>query len=184
MTVEEAQAENRYAYVGGGPGAVVSGIVWTVAATVLASRGTVPAFMALFIGGTFIFPLGSLIEKYVFSRPAKTNGNALTLLGLESTICMLGGFFAAWLIVPIIPEYAFPLAAIAVGTHYLPFKTLYGDRTYWLLGALITIIGVAAIIYGTPGTLAMMISVAVIEIGFGAYLTQAEMRKQGGNPTA
>ncbi len=181
MTVEEAQAENRYAYVGGGPGAVVSGLVWAVAAYVLASRGTIPAFGALFFGGMLIFPLGSLVDKYMFARPAKTTDNPLTMLGLESTICMLGGFYAAWLILPIIPDYTFPLAAIAVGTHYFPFKTLYGDRTYWLLGALITAVGVAAIVTGTPNAFALMAFVAAIEIGFGIYLarTGLEQRQPG-----
>jgi hypothetical protein len=177
MTVAEAQAEIRQAYVGGGPGAMVSGVVWAVAAFVLASNGTIPAFGALFVGGMFIFPLSSLIDKFVFSRPAKANNNPLNLLGLESTICMLGGFFAAWLILPFVPEYTFPCAAIAVGTHYLPFKTLYGDRSYWLLGALITAIGALSIVFGTPGTLTMMISVAMIEIGFGAYLTMQSVKR-------
>src|SRR3546814_12510337 len=46
---------------------------------------------------------------------------------LPISIAMIGGLFAAWLFLPFQPTYAFPLAAIAVGTHYAVFKTVYGD---------------------------------------------------------
>jgi hypothetical protein len=75
----------------------------------------------------------------------KAGDNPLGLVALESTVAMLGGLFAAWLFLPVRPGYVFPIAAIAVGTHYAVFKTIYGDRLFWLLGALITAVGLLAI---------------------------------------
>ncbi|MEP7316682.1 MAG: hypothetical protein ABI667_08285, partial [Sphingomicrobium sp.] len=59
----------------------------------------------------------------------------------------------------------------AVGTHYFVFKTAYGDRSYWLLAALITAVGVAEIFGVTRLGGAMILAVGVIEVAFGAALT-------------
>ncbi|MFN3516439.1 MAG: DUF7010 family protein [Novosphingobium sp.] len=82
MAVEQAQAAMRQAFVNGGSGAIVSSLVWFAAVTALMRTDHAAAFAVLFLGGILIFPVASLIEKFVF-----------------------------------------PLAAIAVGTRYLPFKT-------------------------------------------------------------
>ncbi|MEO8142106.1 MAG: hypothetical protein ABI617_05560 [Sphingomicrobium sp.] len=48
MHISDAQADLRRAYVGGGPGAVVSGLVWFAAAWVEANHGIRAAVIALF----------------------------------------------------------------------------------------------------------------------------------------
>ena len=117
MTLDEAQQEITRAHVGGGPGAIVSGFVWLAAGLVLQRQGFGPGFTALFFGGMLIFPIATLTSRLLFRRGAESAGNRLGRTALESTIAMIGGFVASWLFLPVRPDYVFPLAAIAVGTH-------------------------------------------------------------------
>lgn len=171
MTIEEAQRQVRHSYVGGAPGVLVSGAVWLMAAIVEARSGTATGFAALFIGGMFIFPLSSLVTAIFFRGRGKAASNGLTGIALESTIAMIGGLLVAWLFLRLgAPELVFPAAAIAVGTHYFPFKTLYGDRTYWALAAAITLAGLAGIFIGDAMPLSTAFLVALIEAVFGIVL--------------
>lgn len=171
MIIAEAQQENRYAFVGGGPGAFISGILWLTSAVVLKQRGVGSAFAFLFFGGMLIFPLSQLASRLLFKRTPASKNNQLGRVALESTIAMIGGFFAAWLFLPSIPAYVFPLAAIAVGTHYAAFRTVYGDTVFWALAGLITAVGLFDILgyVRFPGGPA--IAVGVLEIVFGILLT-------------
>jgi hypothetical protein len=176
MTLDDAQHDLRRAYVGGGPGVFVSGLVWLAAGLAERSQGAGPAFAVLFLGGMLIFPASALACRLLFGRAKEAPDNKLGRTALESTIAMLGGLFAAWLFLPFRPEYVFPLAAIAVGTHYAVFKTVYGDSLFWLLGALITVVGFAGI-YGVvalPG--GPILAVAAIELGFAILLTMRASR--------
>jgi len=174
MTGIPAQHEMRRAYAGGGPGIVVSAIVWGIAAYCVSRWDVRTGFIALFIGGMAIFPLSQLICRTVLARPAPSPGNAVGMLALESTIAMIALLGAAWLMLPYRPEAVFPLAAIAVGTHYFAFATLYGDRTFWLLAALLTAIGTLALFEPAFETLSVVIAVAVVELLVGLYLTIRE----------
>jgi len=176
MTVLEAQRDIRRAYVGGGPGVFVSALVWLAAAVVHARQGVGPAFTLLFFGGMLIFPLATLVSRFLFRREKEASGNALGFIALESTIAMIGGLFAAWLFLPTRPDYVFPLAAIAVGTHYFVFKSIYGDRLFWVLGALITAVGVAGILKAVPIPGGTILAVAVVELLFAALLTMRAKR--------
>lgn len=176
MTVEEAQAEIRLCYGGGGIGMVVSGLVWLVAAVAVSRHGVGPGFAVLFFGGMLIFPVSALIEQVFLRRPKPAPGNPLGMLALEATIAMIGCLFAAWLFVPLQPAYVFPIAAIAVGLHYLAFKTVYGDRTYWLLGALMTLVGFAGIYVAALSANKLALAIAALEIGFGIIVLMRERR--------
>ena len=176
MTIAEAQADLRRAYVGGGPGAVVSGLLWFAAAWVEANHGIRTAFIALFLGGMLIYPLGLAASSLLFRRASEAKDNPMGPVALESTIAMIGCLLAAWLILPFKPEFVFPIAAVAVGTHYFVFKTAYGDRTYWLLAALITAIGVAEIFDVTRLAGGMILTVGAIEVAFGVLLTMRAVK--------
>jgi hypothetical protein len=170
MNVIEAQADMRRAYVGGGPGVFVSAMMWFVAAWVEARHGVRPAFVALFVGGMLIYPISLLASRLIFGRAREAAANPLGMVALESTIAMIGGLFAAWLMLRFEPAFVFPLAAIAVGTHYAVFRTVYGDARFWVLGAAITAIGVVEIFHvrliGGP-----ILAVGVIELLFAVWLT-------------
>ena len=71
----KAQADLRYSYLRGGPGAFVSGLVWLVAAAVAQARGVAIGFTVLFLGGMLIFPLWTLLVRAVFRRPSPSKDN-------------------------------------------------------------------------------------------------------------
>jgi hypothetical protein len=176
MDVRDAQRDLGRAYVGGGPGVFVSGLVWLAAARAEAGSGVGPAFVALFFGGMLIFPVSAMASRFLFRREREASDNPLGAIALESTIAMLGGLFAAWLFLRFEPGYVFPLAAIAVGTHYAVFRTVYGDRLFWLLGALITAVGFASIFKVLPIPGGSILAVAMIELLFAILLTMRARR--------
>lgn len=177
MHITEAQADLRRAYVGGGPGAVVSGMVWFAAAYVAANHDIRSAFITLFFGGMLIYPLGLAVAHLLFRRARESKDNPMGPIALESTFPMIGCLLAAWLILPFKPDHVFPIAAIAVGTHYFVFKTAYGDRTYWLLATVVAALGVTEIFGMTRLGAGMILAVGVIEVAFGAMLTLRSVKE-------
>lgn len=178
MTVEEAQRDLRRAYVGGGPGVFVSALTWLLAAWVEHRHGISLAFAVLFFAGMLIFPLATLLCRFLFRRAKESPANALGFIALESTVAMIGGLFVAWLFLRFRPEYVFPLAAIAVGTHYAVFKTIYGDRLFWVLGALVTAVGLVSIygVVSVPG--GPILAVGAVELVFAVLLTVRAVRDE------
>jgi hypothetical protein len=176
MTVDEAQRDIRRAYVGGGPGVFVSALTWFAAAAVERSHGVEPAFAVLFLGGMLIFPLATLTSRFVFRRAKEAINNQLGRVALESTIAMLGGLFAAWLFLRFETAYVFPLAAIAVGTHYAVFRSVYGDILFWLLGAVVTGLGVIAIYNALQIPGGLIFAVGAVELVFAVALTMRARR--------
>lgn len=175
MSIADAQADLRRAYVGGGPGLVVSGLFWLIAAYVTVDRGLPAGFVVLFVTGMLIFPSAVLLRKFVFRREPEAAGNPMGRIALESTIAMLGGLVISWMLLESRPHWAFPLAAIAVGTHFFAFRTAYGDARFWLLGALLTALGFGALFWpGIGGPLPVL--VGVMEIAFGLWLAMSAGR--------
>ena len=84
---------------------------------------------------------------------------------------MIGGLLAAWLLIGYRPDFVFPMAAIAVGTHYFGFRTAYGDWTYWVLGGVMCLVGVGAIFARVPSAGTVPFVIAAVEVGFGAWFT-------------
>ncbi len=170
MEVKEAQAEIRRSFVGGGPGVIVSALVWSAAAIAESERGVPFGFAVLFFGGMLIFPLSLLLVRFVFRRAAPQVGNGLTPIALESTVAMIGGFLAAFLLLPYAPELVIPLAALAVGTHYFAFRTLYGDAIFLALGAVISALALNGAFGWLTIPIGLLWCVAVVELLFGAVL--------------
>ena len=180
MGISDAQQDLRRAYVGGGPGVMISAIVWMVATWTQHTQGVGAGFTALFFGGMLIFPVTKLVCRAVFHRENESSSNPFGMTVLECTIAMIGGLFAAWLFLTSDPTLVFPLAAIAVGTHYFVFKTAYGDRSFWLLASIVTAIGCADIFFSQMRGLTALL-VSVTELTFGLALT---IRAIGSNKTA
>ena len=175
MDIIQAQADLRRAYLHGGPGTVVSGLVWAVASVVEHRSGVEVGFVTLFFGAMFIYPL-ALLVRTLAGRAPETKDNPYGGLVIESTIAMIAMLFAAWLILPLREEIVMPLAAIAVGTHYFSFRTAYGDRTFWLLAVVLTVIGFAAIYRFLPLPGGVTLIVGLVEIAFGTVLTMRALR--------
>jgi len=90
----QAQADLRYSYVRGGPGAFVSGLVWLAAAITADSRGVAAGFTVLFFGGMTIFPLRALAVRGIFRRPSPSAGNPGPRVVIETVFPMIGGLLA------------------------------------------------------------------------------------------
>ncbi len=178
MDVATAQLELREAYVHGGPGTIVSGVVWLVAGVAATYYNVSTGFVFLFFGGMLIFPITTLAIRVFFRRPPVSKGNPGGLTVVETVFPMIGGLLAAWLLLPHRPEFVFPLAAIAVGTHYFGFRTAYGDTTFWILGAIMCFVGVSAIFIRMPAQQVVPYLIAVIEIIFGLWLTRSGMSQK------
>jgi len=174
LIIAEAQQDNRRAFVGGGPGTFISGVLWLTSAVVLRQRGVGSAFAFLFFGGMLIFPLSLLVSRQLFKRPPASKSNQLGRLALESTIAMIGGLFIAWLFLAIKSAYVFPVAAIAIGTHYAAFRTVYGNT----LAGLITAVGVFDILGYVRFPSGPALAVGLLEIVFGILLTVRDKRPQ------
>lgn len=95
---------------------------------------------------------------------------------LESTIAMLGGLLPAYLFLKFEPAFVFPLAAIAVGTHYFAFRTAYGDIRFWILGAVIAGLGLIGIFAPAALPFGMIFLVALAEFICAAILTYRNIR--------
>ncbi len=176
MQLNEAQTDLRRAYVDGGPGTVISGLVWLVAAMAQARAGVGTGFAVLFFGGMLIFPLSLVVNRALLGRPAESPENPFGRLVLESTVAMIGGLFAAWLFLRHDPALVMPLAALAVGAHYFAFRTAYGLSVFWGLGAVIVAMSLAAV-YGLPPLAgSLVVAVGLVEVVVGLVLTVRGVR--------
>ena len=177
MLIADAQADLRRAYTDGGPGVIVSGLVWLAAWYAESRHGVATGFYVLFLGGMLIYPLALLANRVLLRRGGEAKDNPGGHLVLESTIAMIAGLFAAYLFIDRAPELVMPLSAIMVGTHYFAFRTAYGDKAFWLLAAIITVVGLAAIYRFLPLPGPVTLQVAIIEVLFGAGLLVRGVRK-------
>jgi len=183
MDIIAAQAELRASYLNGGPGAVVSGIVWLAAAVSATTWGTPTGFVVLFFGGMTIFPLGRLVVRTLFRRDPPSRGNPGGRTVIETVIPMIGGFLAAWILLPFRPDLVFPLAAIAVGAHYFGFRTAYGDAAYWGLATVVCGVGLGAIFVQVPSGVTVPYVIAAIEAIFGLWVTAKEASPRARKPS-
>ena len=141
MTYIDAQENMRDAYLGGGPGMLVSGIVWLIAGLVGFFVSVQASVFTLFIGGMFIFPSGQQLSKLLGRSGAHNQDNPLRFLALESTFLLFIGIFLAFVIVQFRSELFFPIMLMIIGGRYLTFQTIYGMRVYWVIGGLLAIAG-------------------------------------------
>ena len=91
MTIQEAQKDFCHAYAGGGPGVLVSGLVWLLAAVIAHHQGIEREFAALFIGGMAIHPVSTFVCRKWFDRQKEAASNPLGGAALESMVAMIGG---------------------------------------------------------------------------------------------
>lgn len=170
MEIAHGQADLRRAYLHGGPGTIGSGLVWIAAAIAERRSGVEAAFITLFFGAMLIYLLALLVRKLA-GRMSKDTANPFGKLVIESTIAMIAMLFAAWLLLPFDETLVMPIAAIAIGTHYFAFGTAYGDRTFWIMAAVIAVLGFAAIYRFLPLPDGVILLTGLVELAFGGLLT-------------
>lgn len=86
MDFGEAQKNMRWAYVNGGLGVLVSGIIWVVAGLVTQNVSLTYGMAALFFGGMAIHPLSLLLERLNYRREKVVASNPLEMLPLQTTL--------------------------------------------------------------------------------------------------
>ena len=114
----------------------------------------------LLISGTLARKLGF---QYLFLDPeymGNVNFWSFFFVGLG-----FGSFFMSW-----------NLAIYLLSAHYFPFRTAYGDSTYWVLAAVMCLVGVASLFTGAPSGSQVPWVIALGEIIFGVWLTLQGLR--------
>jgi uncharacterized protein YacL len=147
MIFTDAQKDMDYSYYGGATGVLVSGLIWCIAGLIGLTYSTQASMYALFIGGMFIFPLSMLMSKVLKRSGKHKPENPLSKLAMESTIIIFVGLFLAFLVASLKVEWFYPIMLLAIGVRYLVFNTLYGNRTYWALGAVLMLAGVFCMLF-------------------------------------
>ncbi len=150
MNFVDAQKNMRDAYVGGGPGMLVSGIVWLIAGLVGWFVGVQAAVLTLFFGGMLIVPASQQVSKLLGRAGAHEQGNPLSFLALEGTFLLFIGLFIAYVMVNIEPSFFFPIMLLIIGSRYLTFQTIYGMRIYWIVGGLLAVAGGLCLAFNAP----------------------------------
>lgn len=140
-TVQAAQRDMRQAYFGGGPGIMISGIVWAIAAIVGAELSAARAIWALFIGGMFIHPVSVVVVRMLGRTGSHTPGNPMGALAMATTFWMILSFPIAYAASMVRIEWFFPAMLAVIGGRYLTFATIYGARIYWVFGSALAVAG-------------------------------------------
>lgn len=148
MTLNECQSEMRTAFLGGFAGQLVSGLIWLAAAALATWLSPVAGMAALFFGSMGIFPLTQGVLR-LMGLPGKVRPeNGLWALGAQVAFTVPLNFLLVGATTLYCETWFFPAAMIVVGSHYLPFITLYGMKLFGLLAALLVVGGAGLALYG------------------------------------
>lgn len=150
MNLKESQREMRSAFLGGFAGQLVSGLIWLAASGISLWVSPRYGMMTLFFGSMLIFPLTQMALR-LMGRPAKVStDNGLWQLGSQVAFTVPLNFLLVGAATLYRETWFFPAAMIVIGSHYLPFITLYGMRMFGLLAAVLVLAGTTLGIYGPP----------------------------------
>ncbi|SRR6056297_2312966 len=144
------QKEMRSVFLGGFAGQLVSGLIWMAAAATSVLSNPQHGIVVLFFGCMSIFPLTQLILRIMGRRAKVEDDNGLWALGYQIAFTVPINFLLVGAIILYRPMWFFPATMIVVGTHYLPFITLYGMKMFGILSAMLILISIALALYGPP----------------------------------
>ncbi len=179
MNFKESQKDMNSSYYGGATGVLASGLVWGVAGLVGVMVSNIASMYALFIGGMFIFPLSLLFSKLLKRSGAHSPRNALRYLAIEGLGILFAGLLIAFVVAQFNIMLFFPIMLLVIGTRYLTFQTLYGLKTYWLLGGVLIVGGALCFILNLSFIAGAFIGSAV-EIAFALVLLNRSKVASGG----
>ncbi|AXT84907.1 hypothetical protein C6I20_06690 [Aeromicrobium sp. A1-2] len=147
MLIADAQGDVRRLYVGGFYGQLVSAVVWLLAASVAQWVSTEGAVIALFFGGSLIFPLTWLTIRLT-GRPASLPpGHPMAALAMQIAFTVPIGLVVVLAMLAGRGELFFPASMVIVGAHYLPFVFLYGMRMFAYLSAALVLPGISILLW-------------------------------------
>jgi hypothetical protein len=182
------QEDMRRGYFGGAPGVLISGLVWSTAATVTMLNGNEAGILTLFIGGMFIFPLSIALCKILGRVGGHHAGNPLGTSAAEGTIFFLACLPAAFATSRAHMDWFYPAMLAIIGGRYVTFQSLYGTRLYWILGGML-ILAASLILVVRPAIELGAVTGAVIELIFAIVLfwtarSDALRQRQSDDPQA
>ena len=150
MKITDAQREMRTAFLGGFAGQLVSGLIWLIAAALGTWLMPTAGMAALFFGSMGIFPLTQAVIR-LMERPGKVSPeNGLWSLGSQVAFTVPLNFLLVGAATLFQETWFFPAAMVVVGSHYLPFITLYGMKMFGVLAGVMILAGAGLALYGPP----------------------------------
>ena len=169
--METLQQTMRQNYADGGPGVLVSGLVWLMTAIIIIGFSDKGGMLALFIGGMAIHPISSLIDNRLKRPGISEPDKSLTRLALLTLPLLFAGLYLGYLLSEQRIALFFSVTAVTIGLRYLIFQCIYGLKAYWVLGFILMGLGLLASL--APPVLALQIVtiVGMIELLFGIWLT-------------
>ena len=148
MNINESQREMRSAFLGGFAGQLVSALLWLAASALGTWLSPLAGMAALFFGSMGIFPLTQGVIR-LMGRPGKVSPeNGLWSLGSQVAFTVPLNFLLVGAATLYHENWFFPAAMIVVGSHYLPFITLYGMKIFGILAGLLVVLGAGLALYG------------------------------------
>lgn len=150
LTINDAQADMRRAYLLGAPGVLVSGLLWLSAGLVSVLHSERMAVVVLLLGGAAIHPLAVALTRLLGGSGRHAAGNALGSLAAEGTFWLIATCALAYGIQALRIEWFFPAMLLAIGGRYFSFQTLYGLRVYWLCAAALCAAGLVLALARAP----------------------------------
>ena len=185
MNFKEYQFEMRSAFLGGFGGQLVSRIIWLVAAAIsLLTKPTI-GMAALFFGSMFIFPLTQMVVRLIGRQDKVSKQNGLWMLGSQTAFTVPINFPLVGAPTLYKTEWFFPAAMIVVGSHYLPFITLYGMKLFGVLAVILVMSDAGLGLYGPPifSLGGWFTGVVLIVFALWGRATVLKERKSGTHPT-
>lgn len=171
------QQAMREAFYDGGPGMLVSGTVWAVAALVCHLQGVERGIWALLIGGALIHPMSVLLTKALGRPAASPKDNGLPTLAGTSTVWLIVCCAMAYGLSRHNVEWFFPAMMATIGSRYLVFATLFGRAVYLVCGGVLVVAGVAAVWLHLQPVIAAALG-SGIEVVFAAVVFKGAARVQ------
>ncbi|MEQ5791046.1 hypothetical protein J4E06_08285 [Muricauda sp. NFXS6] len=168
-SISIAQADLREGYADGALGVLASGTVWMVAALAAFLVSSQTAIWTLFFGGMLIHPLGLLMAKLIGVKGSHSKQNPLGKLIMEGTFFMLMCIPLALLLSLQEHAWFFQGMLLVIGGRYLTFSSLYGIKTYWVLGGMLGAAAFALFFFKANPAISAL-SGSLLELGFGIFM--------------
>jgi len=147
LTVLNAQCDVREICRGGFSGPLVSAVIWAASVAVFSWVSAGAGMAVLFFGGMLIFPLSTLVLKFMGGPTALPKGHPSVALAMQTAFTVPLGLFVAIVLGRYAPVLFFPASLIIVGAHYLVFISLYGMKLFAVLAGLLIALGVITLFW-------------------------------------
>tara|TARA_Y200000002_G_scaffold26728_1_gene20107 strand:- start:5466 stop:6146 length:681 start_codon:yes stop_codon:yes gene_type:complete len=175
MYFKDLQKDMRVAYLGGGTGILISGVIWLISGLSGMYFTKEVSILVLFFGGMLIYPFGVLSAKLLNRTGKPHKDNPLVTLATESTIILFVGLFISYSIFQIQNLWFYPIMLMTIGIRYFIFQSIYGMRLYWVLGLCLIISGFFCLTSKQPFHYGGIMG-GIIELVFGVFVTLKEMK--------